>query len=155
MRAVHRDQRGALIRLTSGASIRKQSTVRWPEAAAVALGAVVIGTIVGLSRGTTGVGATNSLYAEDGTIFFTEQTRKGTWSALTTPYNGYYHAVPRLVAAAADWVPVRLAAAGYAVMSTVVVVVLAVFIFYATAELIRSRSLRLCLALIFAVMPTA
>jgi hypothetical protein len=37
------------------------------------------------------------LWAEDGTVFFTDAVVKG-WSSLTAPYAGYLHTTPRLVA---------------------------------------------------------
>lgn len=43
--------------------------------------------------------------AEDGTIFFAQAYNLSTWAALTTPYAGYYHLVPRLVAEVGQWLP--------------------------------------------------
>lgn len=48
-------------------------------------------------------------YAEDGRVFFQEAYNFGWWSALIRPYGGYFHAVPRLGAALALYVPLSFA----------------------------------------------
>jgi hypothetical protein len=46
-------------------------------------------------------------FAEDGLVFFHDQVLFGAWDALFTPYAGYLHVVPRLVAFIASFFPVR------------------------------------------------
>ena len=107
----------------------------------IASAAVVAGTVLGLVR-IGGVGATNSLFAEDGTIFVTENTNNGTWTALTTPYNAYLHTVPRIAAALVGLFPVRWTAAGLALFSAGLVALLALVVYEASSSVISSRALR-------------
>ena len=102
----------------------------------IASAAVVAGTVLGLVR-IGGVGATNSLFAEDGTIFVTENTNNGTWTALTTPYNAYLHTVPRIAAALVGLFPVRWTAAGLALFSAGLVALLALVVYEASSSVIR------------------
>jgi hypothetical protein len=48
-------------------------------------------------------------WAEDGTIFFSQAYNQGWVHAMYRPYNGYFHAIPRIVASLALLVPLRLA----------------------------------------------
>lgn len=48
-------------------------------------------------------------FAEDGAIWFADAYNWGAWKALFFSYNGYIHLFPRLVAAIALFVPLRLA----------------------------------------------
>ena len=46
-------------------------------------------------------------WAEDGGVFFREQTLFGFWGALTRPYSGYLHVIPRMITAIVCELPVR------------------------------------------------
>lgn len=48
-------------------------------------------------------------WAEDGNVFFRDQTLFGFWNAFTLAYAGYFHTIPRLVAATFSVLPVRFA----------------------------------------------
>jgi hypothetical protein len=101
-----------------------------------------------------GEGAWESLWAEDGSVFVTDAHRDftGTLFALN---GGYSHLVPRLIAGVAALVPVEDAAAAVAVGGSVVVALLAAFVFAASAEVLRSRAARLGLAATVLLVPIA
>lgn len=61
-------------------------------------------------------------WAEDGSIFFRDVWCSGA-ASLFTPYGGYYHLLPRLIALAASLFPLRYAPAFYCSMSLVTVFV--------------------------------
>ncbi len=80
---------------------------------------VPLGAVVTLLR--VGGGATATLYAEDGDVFLADALAKGPVEALLTPYNGYLHVVPRLLAEVVALAPVSQAATVAAVLSALVV----------------------------------
>src|SRR3954451_8182449 len=118
------------------------------------MAAAAVGTGIGVVR-VGGPGATNSMFAEDGTVFYGQAVQDGSLHAAKTPYSGYLHAVPRLIAAVVSALPVRLAAAAMAVAAAAIVAALAVLVFLAGERLIASPWLRAVLAAAFAVLPTA
>ena len=44
------------------------------------------------------------IYVEDGVIFFAQQWTNG-WKSLLTPYSGYLHLAPRMIAGVSTWFP--------------------------------------------------
>lgn len=44
------------------------------------------------------------IWAEDGKVFLKQAFELG-WSSLLTPYDGYFHSLPRLIALAVSWLP--------------------------------------------------
>src|SRR5262245_43854063 len=66
--------------------------------------AVVVGTLLSLGR-TPGYGALNTLWLEDGTVFLQDAAGKSSIAAITTPYSGYFHLLPRLMAEVAVMFP--------------------------------------------------
>lgn len=124
---------------------------RWPLAACCLL---VGGTVAVLLR-QGGAGALDTVYAEDGTIFLGQAVRTTARDALTRPYVGYFHGLPRLIAEVAAALPLHLAAEVFAVTSATVVAVLALVVFRATAGHIRSVGLRVLVAASLVLLPTA
>ena len=72
---------------------------RWPADTA----AVLVGALLVVRR--PDVFATPQFWHEDAVVFLTQQRANGFLEALLTPYAGYLHAYPRLIAAAADALP--------------------------------------------------
>jgi len=72
---------------------------RWPAATA----AVLVGALLVVRR--PDVFATPQFWHEDAVVFLTQQRANGFLEALLTPYAGYLHAYPRLIATAADALP--------------------------------------------------
>lgn len=114
--------------------------------------AVAAGTAVLLFR-QTGVGALDTLYAEDGTIFLGEAARRTFPGSLFTPYMGYLHLVPRLVAEGAAAAGPERAATFFAIGAAAIVSSLALVVYCATAGHIRSVPLRALLAASVVLLP--
>jgi hypothetical protein len=114
---------------------------------------IVAGTALHLGR-QRGVGAWESLWAEDGSVFFTDAHRDfdGTFF---TQNGGYIHVVPRIIAGAAVLLPVDWAAAVFAVAGSAVVALVAVFVYFASREAIGSSGARLGLSTAVLLLPVA
>jgi hypothetical protein len=95
-----------------------------------------------------------TFYAEDGNIFFKQQYEMGFAPALATPYNGYLHLAPRIIAAVCSWLPVECIPAAYAVISLFATAAIFVF-FFASGfrQTINSDFLRAVVVVLFALMP--
>ena len=116
--------------------------------AAIALGAGVM-----LAR-QTGVPAWDTLIAEDRSIFL-PQALLHPWSSLRWPYAGYLELFPRLIADVSARLPLRDAAAGFAVAGALAASCTAVLVFHASSGHIRRPELRLLLAASVLLLPTA
>jgi hypothetical protein len=99
-----------------------------------------------------GVPVRNSLWAEDGRVFLSDAIRDfpGT---LLDQNGGYIHVVPRLVGGVVAALPVADAAAGMAVVASVVIALIGGFVYVASAEVLRSKSTRLALAASVVLVP--
>lgn len=116
--------------------------------AAIALGAGVL-----LAR-QAGVPAWDTLIAEDRSVFL-PQALLHPWGSLTTPYAGYLQLFPRLIAEVAARLPLRDAAAGFAIAGALAASGTAVFAFHASSGHIRRPELRVLLAASVLLLPTA
>lgn len=103
----------------------------------VALGAawLVCATVLQLVRA-PGTPSWDTLWQEDGGIFLTDALHHHLLDALTRPYNGYLHMVPRLLAGAAVHLPLRDAAWCFAVSSALVVSAVSLYVFWASRLLV-------------------
>jgi hypothetical protein len=95
----------------------------------------------------------NTLWAEDGQIFYVSARRASLPHVFFHTYRGYMHAVPRLVAAAAALLPLKWAAAAMALGSAVVLGLAALIIYQATQAHIRNPWLRLVLPALIVACP--
>ncbi len=129
------------------ASARPVTWRSWALAAA----AVVVGALAGLYR-QPGVGALDTMWAEDGKIFLGDATSKSFLDAMATSYNGYYQALPRLLAEPASLLPASWAAPFFALESAVLTALFGVLIYIASGAHLRSRLARFVSAA-FAVVP--
>ncbi|MEU5940852.1 hypothetical protein ABZ807_17045 [Micromonospora sp. NPDC047548] len=134
-------------------AVRPTRRPSW-RAVAVGVGAVALGTAVGLLR-QPGVGALDTMWAEDGQVFFSEAVRQGPLSALTTSYAGYYHAVPRLLAGVAALVPAEAASAVLAVEAALCTALVALLVYTASGAHLASTLSRLLVSVIVVVVPVA
>ena len=114
--------------------------------------AVVAGTLVSLLR-QAGAGALDTVWAEDGQIFLSQAHQLGPAHALTTSYAGYFHVVPRLIAALAAAVPVSVAAVTLAVGAALVTALIAVLVYIASGEHLRTRLGRFLVAAVVVALP--
>ena len=126
---------------------------RLRRGAAVAIVAVLAGAGLGLLR-QPGPGALNTVWAEDGGIFLSQQVRQGTWSAITTPYAGYYSLVPRLLAALVSLFPAGAAAAALATCAALTVAAIGLLVYVASGDHLAGRWSRLLVSAIVVVVPT-
>ena len=93
-----------------------------------------------------GAGATDTVWAEDGSRFFQQSLHTGPLRLLITPYNGYLHLLPRLAVDVARLFPVQVLAAGLAVTGALLSSGTAVFVYRASRQHLRSRLLQAAVA---------
>lgn len=115
---------------------------------------VVAGTGLSLLR-QVGAPALDTIWAEDGSIFFTEALALPAWQSITHPYAGYLHVWPRVVAEAATALPVSWTAAVLALAAAGLAAALGALCFVATGGHLRSVAARVCIALSVTLAPTA
>ena len=96
--------------------------------------------------------ALNTVWAEDGAVFLAQSMSNGV-GAILTPYQGYLHIVPRLLAVVAAALPLRDAAFVFGAGSALIVALLALFVYFASATVIRDPLLRAALAVTMALVP--
>jgi hypothetical protein len=125
--------------------------VTW-RSAALAAGAVLAGTAVGLTR-TRGQGTLRTIWAEDGSILLTDALGKSPWHAVTSPLNGYFIVVPRLLAEVTAWAPVSLAAKILSTEAAVMAAAMALLVFVASRAHLPDPALRLLITVPMVVTP--
>jgi hypothetical protein len=125
------------------------SSTRTATLAAVAVGlAAALAAVMRL-----GAQGMNTLWAEDGQVFYAAAKHAALPDVFFHTYRGYMHAGPRVVAGAAALFPVSWAAAGVAVGDAVALGLLAAVVYRASAAYIRSPWLRILPALLIAAVP--
>jgi hypothetical protein len=101
-----------------------------------------------------GVPFADVLYAEDGSQFYSQARTLGV-SAIWKPAAGYLHLIPRLCSALIALLPVSMISAAYALSATVLVGILALYVFRASTALLVSWQSRALLAAAMVVPPLA
>jgi hypothetical protein len=119
-------------------------------AAAGAAGLVLIG--LSLLR-QTGVGALDTVWAEDGVVFLARAMETSLPAALDDPYAGYLHVVPRIAAEVATLVPIARASVALALLGAGLTAGAAVLVYVASAGHVRSAPLRAFLAALLVLHP--
>lgn len=122
--------------------------------AAGAIGILALATFLFVGR-QSGVGALDTLWAEDGTIFLQTSLDSGFLGSLAKPYAGYLHAFPRLVAEAVLWLPPRWWSEGMSGAGALAGAALALFVFTASKAQLRVTRVRGALALGMLLLPAA
>jgi hypothetical protein len=112
---------------------------------------VAVTALLSMAR-QSGPGALNSIWAEDGILFYQSTFHQGFVAQLFAPNNGYLELVPRLLIQVVSWFPVARAAEVIAVIGAVSSSALALLVYHAAAPQIPSRALRLCVAVPAAVI---
>lgn len=123
-------------------------------AALLVVAVLGLGTVAGIAR-QTGVGAVDTIYAEDGQIFLGQALRAGPVETLTEPYMGYFHTLPRIVSGIATAVPLRDAAAFISIAAALILTALALVVFRASSGHIGSTYIRALLAASVVLLPVA
>ena len=121
-------------------------------AAGLLVAAVLTGVVAMLGR-VRGIPAWDGMYAEDYSVFLPGALAHP-WHLLV-PDGGYIELGPRLIAQFAACLPLRDAAAAFAVIGALIACLCALFIFHASAGFIRSAWLRGLLALAVVLLPVA
>jgi hypothetical protein len=103
----------------------------------------------------SGLPATQSLWAEDGVIFYSQAMSRPFLRTLITAYNGYDQLVPRLfVQLARPW-PVRDAAAVVAISGAMGLALLGCLVFHMSRGHVSSPALRALVVLAMVLLPVA
>src|SRR5262249_18893761 len=102
---------------------------------------------------TRGPGALNSIWAEDGQDFLTDAVNRSFVDAVSTPFNGYWHIGPRLLAEVAARFPIEWAPAVLSTEAALVTSVLALVVYLASGAYLRPPALRLLAAVPAALAP--
>jgi hypothetical protein len=100
----------------------------------------------------TGVHSWDTIWGEDGWVYF-QQAHDHGLSVVMRGYSGYLQLAPRILAIPSVVVPIRQLALYFALASGLVGAALAWFVFWASADWIDSRSVRLALASLVVLMP--
>lgn len=102
-----------------------------------------------------GATALHSLWAEDGTLFLADAQHHSLGDSVVRGYGGYLHLPARLIAELATGVPIRWAPAVMSGLSAVVAGLVAWWVFWTSRHHVRSVPVRVLLALVVLVLPTA
>jgi hypothetical protein len=99
-----------------------------------------------------GVPVWNSLWAEDGRVFLSDAIRN--FSGTFFDQNGgYVQVVSRVIAGGVAPLPVADAAAGMAVGAAAAITLVAIFVYFASSEVLRTRATRFGLAAAVVLLP--
>jgi hypothetical protein len=124
------------------------------SSARTVLAAVAVGLATALAAGMRlGAQGLNTLWAEDGQVFYTAAKHSALPGVFFHTYRGYMHAGPRVVAAVAALFPVKWGAAGIAIGDAIALGLLAAIVYRASAAHIRNPWLRIVPALLIGVCP--
>ncbi len=114
---------------------------------------VSAGAALSLAR-YVGAAPWKTIYAEDYPVYLVEALAHP-WRSIFASYAGYEQLVPRLIGQFVSLLPLRDAAAGFAIAGALVASAVAVFVFHASAGHVRSTVLRALLGLSVLLLPVA
>jgi hypothetical protein len=123
-----------------------------PRQVGLAAGGVVLGTLVSLLR-QVGVPATDTMWAEDASLFLSDAVLEPLPRAVFGSYNGYFLLPPRMLAEVIAWLPSAWAAPSLAITAAAVNSLLALVVYVASAAALRSPVLRGTVAAVAVVTP--
>lgn len=118
------------------------------------LAAMALLTAVALVR-QSGVPATNTVWAEDGTLYYAQALQFSFWHNIFAPYNGYEQLVPRLLVELAARFPVPQASEVMAVSGAVTLAAICCCVFHMARGHVRPPVLRVLLAASVVLLPVA
>jgi len=120
----------------------------------ILLAAVVVaaGVLVSLAR-VRKPGPLNSIIAEDGTIFLNQAWNRSFPDAVLSPFSGYFHIGPRLLAENATVVPPQWAPAALTVQAAFIAALMALAVYSASAGYLRHPLSRLIVSVPALAMP--
>ena len=125
-----------------------------PAAWKMAAGLLVLaaGTTVSIIR-QPGIGALDTMWAEDGSIFVMDAVNKPFLDNVLTAYNGYYQVLPRLLAEPVQYLPAAWAAAYVALSAALVTAVFGLVVYVASAQLLPNQLARTVAAAMAVIVP--
>ena len=97
--------------------------------------------------------AWDSLYVEDGQVFLGQAVGQHWWDTFATSHLGYLHTAARAITEVASWFPLERAPLVMALLTSLVVAGLALYVFEASAAWVASPLLRAALAVAVALAP--
>jgi hypothetical protein len=115
----------------------------------------LVGLTVVLLLRQSGVGATNTMWAEDGAVFYRDALTHSAASNLVRTYNGYIQLLPRLIFEVIRFVPLSDVAFVVAVTGAALVAGLSLVVFRSSASHIRSPLLRGLLVAAIILLPVS
>jgi hypothetical protein len=123
-----------------------------PGRAPAYVGAFLVAVFLGLFT-PSGRPHLDHLWAEDGARFAVDALRDSFWSNLVTPYGGYLHTVPRLIAEPLSLLPLSALAPGIAVVVAILRAGIAMLVFAASGGHLRWLPVRVVHAALVVVLP--
>ncbi|PZF59002.1 hypothetical protein DEJ23_04335 [Curtobacterium sp. MCSS17_008] len=121
-----------------------------------ALAAVLVGSVAAATAwARLGPVARGTVWAEDGGVFFREHLALGSLPSIVHPYAGYLHLVPRMVVDAAFLVPVPWYAVAVSAICCALTGAVCAGVFVLAADVVPSAPLRVVLAAVPVLLPTA
>ena len=130
----------------------RQARRRRAATVAAAVVFVPVATAVQLLR-VPGENAWRTVWYEDATVFYRDALELPFSETFATPYNGYAHALPRIMATVGTWLPPEWYSLWAAGSSALLVSLLALFVYFASAPLLRAPLRQGVLACSFLVLP--
>ena len=115
----------------------------------------LVGLSVVLLLRQSGVGATNTMWAEDGAVFYRDALTHSAASNLVRTYNGYIQLLPRLIFEVIRFVPLSDVAFVVAATGAALVAGLSLVVFRSSASHIRSPLLRSLLVAAMILLPVS
>ena len=97
--------------------------------------------------------AWDSLYVEDGQVFLGQALDQHVWDTLATSHLGYLHTAARVITEVATWVPLERAPLVMSLLTSLVVALLAAYVFEASGAWIASPLLRGVLTVAVVLVP--
>jgi hypothetical protein len=114
---------------------------------------VVVMAWLQMVRRPTDPPAWDSLYVEDGQIFLGQAISQHFWDSLATSHLGYLNTVARAITEVATWAPLEGAPLVMSLLTSLLVALLALYVFVASGAWIASPVLRFVLALAVVLVP--
>jgi hypothetical protein len=99
--------------------------------------------------------ALDTTWAEDAHIFLADALAHPIWTNLATPYSGYLHTLPRLLAELAAFAPPAYAPAALTVAAALCTVLLSLVVYVASAGHLQSTPARLAVSVPMLLLPFA
>ena len=129
--------------------------MRW-KGTRLALGVMALASVTAVQLGRqSGVPAWHSVWAEDGRIFLADALNEPLLATIFQPHNGYMLLVPRVAAEIVTLAPLTDAAWLIAVIASVAVGSIAVFVYHASSVALSHQAPRAALAAGVVLLPSA